>query len=101
MVPMLPFMEARLLFAEALPAVLEVALQSFMTATLTSMATLAVKGLADIFLDTPWFNAHTTGVDALWSGTPLLTLPGTPSRPVCSAAPVSYTHLTLPTICSV
>ena len=35
-----------------------------------------VKGLADIFLDTPNFNAHTTGVDALWSNTPLLTMPG-------------------------
>ena len=35
-----------------------------------------VKGLADIFLDTPNFNAHTTGVDALWSNTPILTTPG-------------------------
>ncbi|KAJ1488302.1 glycosyl transferase family 41-domain-containing protein [Baffinella frigidus] len=34
-----------------------------------------VKGLADLFLDTPSFNAHTTGVDALWAGTPLLTYP--------------------------
>jgi len=29
-----------------------------------------VKGLADLFLDTPSFNAHTTGVDALWSARP-------------------------------
>jgi protein O-GlcNAc transferase len=30
--------------------------------------------LADLFLDTPAYNAHTTGCDILWSGTPLLTL---------------------------
>ena len=32
--------------------------------------------LADLFLDTPGCNAHTTGCDALWSGLPLLTLVG-------------------------
>ncbi|CAN0038758.1 unnamed protein product, partial [Heterosigma akashiwo] len=32
--------------------------------------------LGDLFLDTPCCNAHTTGCDILWSGTPLLTLPG-------------------------
>jgi protein O-GlcNAc transferase len=32
--------------------------------------------LADLFLDTPVCNAHTTGCDILWSGTPMLTLPG-------------------------
>jgi protein O-GlcNAc transferase len=32
--------------------------------------------LADLFLDTPLCNAHTTAVDILWSGTPLLTLSG-------------------------
>mmetsp|Transcript_37080 Transcript_37080/g.109335 ORF Transcript_37080/g.109335 Transcript_37080/m.109335 type:complete len:339 (-) Transcript_37080:1041-2057(-) len=31
---------------------------------------------ADVFLDTPACNAHTGAVDALWSGVPLLTLPG-------------------------
>jgi protein O-GlcNAc transferase len=32
--------------------------------------------LADLFLDTPCCNAHTTGCDILWAGTPMLTLPG-------------------------
>ena len=32
--------------------------------------------LADLFLDTPTYNAHTTGTDILWSGTPMLTLSG-------------------------
>lgn len=31
---------------------------------------------ADIFLDTPYCNAHTTASDALWAGLPLLTLKG-------------------------
>lgn len=31
--------------------------------------------IADLFLDTPECNAHTTAADCLWSGTPLLTLP--------------------------
>mmetsp|Transcript_69182 Transcript_69182/g.184371 ORF Transcript_69182/g.184371 Transcript_69182/m.184371 type:complete len:361 (-) Transcript_69182:137-1219(-) len=35
-----------------------------------------VKALADLFLDTPLFNAHTTAGDILWCGVPLLTLPG-------------------------
>ncbi len=30
--------------------------------------------LADLFLDTPAYNAHTTATDILWSSTPLLTL---------------------------
>ena len=30
---------------------------------------------ADLFLDTPACNAHTTGCDVLWSGTPMITLP--------------------------
>lgn len=32
--------------------------------------------LADIFLDTPLCNGHTTCLDALWAGTPIITLPG-------------------------
>lgn len=38
--------------------------------------------LADLFLDTRYYNAHTTAVEALWSGLPVLTVPGTetPSR---------------------
>lgn len=31
--------------------------------------------LADLFLDTPECNAHTTGCDILWGGTPMLTMP--------------------------
>jgi len=37
---------------------------------------LLAKGHADLFLDTPLFNAHTTGGDVLWAGVPILTLPG-------------------------
>jgi predicted O-linked N-acetylglucosamine transferase (SPINDLY family) len=33
--------------------------------------------LADLFLDTPHFNAHTTASDALWAGLPVLTCAGT------------------------
>jgi predicted O-linked N-acetylglucosamine transferase (SPINDLY family) len=32
--------------------------------------------LADLFLDTPHYNAHATAADALWAGLPLLTLIG-------------------------
>ena len=31
--------------------------------------------LADLFLDTPLCNAHTTGTDVLWAGLPMVTLP--------------------------
>ena len=31
--------------------------------------------LADVCLDTPLCNGHTTGVDVLWAGTPMVTLP--------------------------
>ena len=34
------------------------------------------KGVCDLFLDTPLFNAHTTAKDALWSGVPVLTVAG-------------------------
>lgn len=33
------------------------------------------SGLADVFLDTPLCNAHTTGCDVLWGGCPMVTLP--------------------------
>jgi len=36
---------------------------------------LQIKGLADLFLDTAPFNAHSTAVDALWAKVPLVTLP--------------------------
>lgn len=37
---------------------------------------LARLALADLFLDTLPYNAHTTAADALWAGLPLLTTPG-------------------------
>ena len=37
---------------------------------------LARHRAADLFLDTYPYNAHTTASDALWTGLPLLTLPG-------------------------
>lgn len=42
--------------------------------------------LADLFLDTAVYNAHTTSVDALWAGVPVLTCPGAdfPSRVAAS-----------------
>ncbi|KAH0687947.1 hypothetical protein KY290_020117 [Solanum tuberosum] len=33
------------------------------------------SSLADLFLDTPMCNAHTTGTDVLWAGLPMITLP--------------------------
>ncbi|XP_022091519.1 UDP-N-acetylglucosamine--peptide N-acetylglucosaminyltransferase 110 kDa subunit-like isoform X1 [Acanthaster planci] len=32
--------------------------------------------IADVCLDTPLCNGHTTGMDVLWAGTPMVTLPG-------------------------
>ncbi len=37
---------------------------------------LARYALADLFLDTHPYNAHTTASDALWAGCPMLTCPG-------------------------
>ena len=37
---------------------------------------LARYQVADVFLDTRWFNAHTTAVDALRGGVPVLTVAG-------------------------
>ena len=37
---------------------------------------LARQQLADLFLDTLPYNAHTTASDALWVGLPLITTPG-------------------------
>ncbi|MBF0160176.1 MAG: tetratricopeptide repeat protein, partial [Magnetococcales bacterium] len=37
---------------------------------------LARHRWADLFLDTLYYNAHTTASDALWAGVPLLTCPG-------------------------
>jgi predicted O-linked N-acetylglucosamine transferase (SPINDLY family) len=38
---------------------------------------LARLRLADLFVDTLYFNAHSTAADALWAGVPVLTCPGT------------------------
>ncbi len=43
---------------------------------LTNPFHLARYALADLFLDTTPYGAHTTASDALWSGVPLLTLSG-------------------------
>ena len=47
---------------------------------------LARQQLADLFLDTLPYNAHTTASDALWAGLPLITLPGSsfPARVAAS-----------------
>jgi predicted O-linked N-acetylglucosamine transferase (SPINDLY family) len=37
---------------------------------------LARLRLADLFLDTPGYNAHATALDALWAGLPVLTIAG-------------------------
>ena len=37
---------------------------------------LARHSCGDLFLDTFYYNAHTTASDALWAGMPVLTLPG-------------------------
>lgn len=42
--------------------------------------------VADLFLDTEYYNAHTTATDALWAGVPILTVPGeTFSARVCAS----------------
>jgi predicted O-linked N-acetylglucosamine transferase (SPINDLY family) len=37
---------------------------------------MARLALADLFLDTPIYGAHSSAVDSLWAGTPVLTSPG-------------------------
>lgn len=37
---------------------------------------LARLALADLYLDTPIYGAHSSAVDSLWAGTPVLTCPG-------------------------
>jgi len=49
---------------------------------------LPAKALADALLDTPLFGCHTTGVDGLWAGLPIITAPAEslPSRVAASLA---------------
>jgi predicted O-linked N-acetylglucosamine transferase (SPINDLY family) len=70
---------------------------------------LARQRLADLFLDTQPYNAHTTASDALWMGLPLVTCPGNtfPARVAASllhaigmpelvtSSPIEYERLAL------
>lgn len=38
----------------------------------TPLPTPCNSGVADLFLDTPLCNAHTTGCDVLWGGCPMV-----------------------------
>ena len=50
--------------------------------------------LADLFLDTLYFNAHTTAADALWAGVPVLTCPGNTFASRVAASQLSALGLT-------
>ena len=45
------------------------------TDTLAASEHIAAKGHADVFLDTPVYNAHVTAGDALWAGVVMVVLP--------------------------
>ena len=47
---------------------------------------LARIRLADLFVDTLYYNAHVTAADALWAGVPVLTCSAPPSRAAWPAA---------------
>ena len=49
-------------------------------------AHLARAGLADLALDTRLYNGHTTTIDMLWAGVPVVTLPGTTFQARVSAS---------------
>jgi len=49
--------------------------------------------IADLFLDTPECNAHTTAADILWSGTPILTFPKYGHK-MCSRVGASIAYAT-------
>ncbi|HSH73521.1 MAG TPA: tetratricopeptide repeat protein [Methylophilaceae bacterium] len=45
--------------------------------------------LADLFLDTYWCNAHTTAIEAVWQGLPVITCPGEVSSSRVAASIIS------------
>merc|ERR1712196_384064 len=49
--------------------------------------------LAEVFLDMPQCNAHTTGCDILWSGTPMITIPGTKMATRVASSLLRAAHL--------
>jgi protein O-GlcNAc transferase len=57
-------------------------------------AHLARAGLADLALDTRLYNGHTTTIDMLWAGVPVVTLPGTTFQARVSASLVKAANLT-------
>ena len=61
---------------EALARGIESSRLVFATREPTRAGHLSRLRLADLFLDTLFFNAHTTAADALWAGVPVLTLLG-------------------------
>ena len=53
------------------------ALQIFFSSNVAAKEEHVRRGqLVDVCLDTPLCNGHTTGMDVLWAGTPMVTLPG-------------------------
>ena len=50
--------------------------------------------LVDVCLDTPLCNGHTTGMDVLWAGTPMVTLPGeTLASRFERKTPIAHVHV--------
>jgi predicted O-linked N-acetylglucosamine transferase (SPINDLY family) len=57
-------------------------------------AHLARAALADLALDTRLYNGHTTTIDMLWAGVPVVTLPGTTFQARVSASLLKAANLT-------
>eukprot|EP00802_Teleaulax_amphioxeia_P003996 Tamp_03999.p1 GENE.Tamp_03999~~Tamp_03999.p1 ORF type:complete len:997 (+),score=159.38 Tamp_03999:212-3202(+) len=72
----LPSTAERALRAEAARHGTDVAARLIFSDRISWKNHLVVKALANISLDNPVFNSHTSGVDILWAGVPLLTLAG-------------------------
>ena len=54
---------------------------------------LARVGIADLFLDTLPYNAHSTAVDALWAGVPVLTMRGNAFAGRVASSVLNAAHL--------